>query len=122
MAYTIKQVSDKTGILSSTLRHWAKNGLFPLVERDDNDVRYFSNKDLDWVTLIRCLRQTGLSIDKIRDYIHLCMKGDDTILERYEIMKTQREHLKEIIDEYSKAMEKVEYKVKFYEEDRKSVV
>ncbi|RAZ22579.1 hypothetical protein CHL9752_08900 [Campylobacter hyointestinalis subsp. lawsonii] len=33
MAYTIIEVSKKTGVSPRTLRYWCDNGLFPLIER-----------------------------------------------------------------------------------------
>ena len=114
MAYTIKEVSEKTGVLSSTLRYWARQGLFPFVEKHSN-TRYFSQKDLDWVLIVHCLRQTGLSVEKIKEYIDLCIVGDKTIYQRYEIIKTQKAHLETIIDEYNQALEKIERKVEYYE-------
>ena len=32
MAYTIIEVSQKTGVSPRTLRYWCDNGLFPLIE------------------------------------------------------------------------------------------
>ena len=52
MAYTIIEVEKKTGVSSHTLRFWAKKGLFPFVEKDDNQVKYFSERDVEWVRWI----------------------------------------------------------------------
>ena len=47
--YTIKEVADKMDVSEHTLRFWAKSGFFPFVKRDKNNIRMFSDNDLDWV-------------------------------------------------------------------------
>ena len=116
MAYTIKEVETKTGISSHTLRFWAKNDLFPFIQRDDNNVRYFSEQDLGWVAVVHCLRQSGLSIEQIKEYVDLCLLGDSTLEARLDIIKTQRNETKKIIAQYQKALDKLESKVVFYED------
>ncbi|CAM2843736.1 MerR family transcriptional regulator [Helicobacter burdigaliensis] len=62
MVYTIIEVERKTGVPSRTLMFWADKGVFPYVEKDENGVRYFSKKDLQWVLWVDCYRQIGVSI------------------------------------------------------------
>ena len=58
MAYTIKEVENKTGVSAHTLRYWAKKGLFSHLDRDENNVRYFDERDLQWVALVQCMPPT----------------------------------------------------------------
>lgn len=116
MAYTIKEVEEKTGISSHTLRFWAKSDLFPFVERDDNNVRYFSEQDLGWVAVVHCLRQSGLSVGQIKEYVDLCLKGDSTFEARLAIIQKQRDETQKIIYEYKQALDKLESKVRYYED------
>lgn len=116
MAYTIKEVEEKTGISSHTLRFWAKSNLFPFIERDDNNVRYFSEQDLGWVAVVHCLRQSGLSVGQIKEYVDLCLKGDSTFEARLAIIQKQRDETQKIIYEYKQALDKLESKVQYYED------
>lgn len=47
MAYTIIEVEKLTGISSHTLRFWAKKGLFPFVQKDTHQVKYFADSDVE---------------------------------------------------------------------------
>lgn len=87
MAYTIKEVERQTKISSHTLRFWAKKGLFPFVDRDKNGVKYFSQKDIAWVEWVACLRQTGMSIEDIREYVYLFPKGIKTAPRRKKLLE-----------------------------------
>lgn len=75
MAYTIIEVERKTGVASRTLRFWADKGLFPFVQKDSNGVRYFSEKDVQWVFWIDCYRQIGMSIEDINTTLHYVLRA-----------------------------------------------
>uniref|UniRef100_UPI00254A4198 MerR family transcriptional regulator n=1 Tax=Lactococcus garvieae TaxID=1363 RepID=UPI00254A4198 len=87
---TIKDVSEIMEISPHTLRFYDKKGLFPFVKRNDQNIRIFSENDLEWVYVVKCLRETGLSIAKIRNYIELCIVGDQTIPDRLSLLKKQK--------------------------------
>ena len=112
MAYTIKQVERLTGVNAHTLRYWAKCGLFAHLDRDDNGYRYFSERDLQWVGLVQCMRQTGMSIARVLDFVGLCQKGDITLPERIEMMQAQENEILNTIATYTKALEAVRKKIK----------
>lgn len=85
--YTIKEVAEKLDVSEHTLRFWAKSGFFPFVKRDSNNIRQFSDNDLDWVKIVKCLRSVGTDNKSIKRYINLCIIGDSTIPERYQIIQ-----------------------------------
>ena len=47
MLYTVKEVSEKTGLTPYTIRYYLKEGLLPNVERDSNGTRLFKESDLE---------------------------------------------------------------------------
>lgn len=116
MAYTIIEVERKTGVASRTLRFWADKGLFPFVQKDSNGVRYFSEKDVQWVFWIDCYRQIGMSIEDIKHYITLCAKGESSAQERLEIIQRQRQKTLGDIEKLQVVLEKLDYKVAYYKD------
>ncbi|MDE7316921.1 MAG: MerR family transcriptional regulator [Helicobacter sp.] len=40
------------------IRYWVKKGLFAHLDRDENNVCYFDERDLQWVALMQCMRET----------------------------------------------------------------
>ena len=89
--YTIKEVAEKMDISEHTLRFWAKSGFFPFLTRNDNNVRMFSENDLNWVRIVKCLRSVGTQTKDVKRYIDLCIIGDSTIKERYQIIWIQKQ-------------------------------
>lgn len=113
--YTIKEVAKKMNISEHTIRFWAKSGFFPFVKRDENNIRLFSDDDLNWVKMVKCLRSVGTENKAIKRYIDLCIKGDSTIKERYGIIQTTKEKALKQLEEVKKQLELLEYKEKFYQ-------
>jgi len=114
MAYTIKQVSERTSLSPHTLRYYEKEGLLPLVERSENGRRRFSDEDLEWLGLICCLKSTGMPIRQIRSFVELSKLGDQTLPQRCEILKQHKAHVKEQIRIMKKHLEKVTRKIEFF--------
>ncbi len=114
MHYTIKEVADKMDISEHTLRFWAKSGFFPFITRDKNNVRLFSENDLNWVRIVKCLRSVGTENKAIKRYIDLCIIGDSTIQERYQIILDTKKKAYEQMEELQKQLALLDYKENFY--------
>ena len=112
--YTIKEVAEKMDISEHTLRFWAKSGFFPFVKRNQNNIRQFSDYDLEWVKIVKCLRSVGTENKAIKRYIDLCIVGDSTIEERYKIILDTKEKALMQMDELKKQLAILEYKENFY--------
>ena len=112
--YTIKEVAEKMDISEHTLRFWAKSGFFPFVKRNQNNIRQFSDNDLEWVKIVKCLRSVGTENKAIKRYIDLCIVGDSTIEERYKIILDTKEKALMQMDELKKQLAILEYKESFY--------
>ena len=113
--YTIKEVSEKMEVSEHTLRFWAKSGFFPFVKRNRNNIRLFSDNDLDWVKIVKCLRSVGTENKAIKRYIDLCIKGDSTIKERYRIICDTKQKALKQMQELKQQLDMLDYKEKFYQ-------
>lgn len=113
--YTIKEVAEKMDVSEHTLRFWAKCGFFPFVKRNENNTRLFSDSDLDWVKIVKCLRSVGTENKSIKRYIDLCIAGDSTIAERYDIIKTTKQKALNQMDVLKKQLAILDYKEDFYQ-------
>ena len=116
--YTIKEVADKMDISEHTLRFWAKSGFFPFVKRNENNIRIFSENDLEWVKIVKCLRAVGTENKAIKRYIDLCILGDSTIKERYGIIQNTKKKALEQMEELKQQLALLDYKENFYWQDK----
>ena len=115
MPYTIKDMSELTGLPASTLRYYDKQGLLPNLRRDQNNVRVFTEQDYHHLRLIECLKRSGLSIKDIKTFIDLADKGDTALTERREIFTRRREILRKELADLQDVLGVIEYKCWYYE-------
>ena len=113
MSYTISEAAQKTGLPPSTIRYYDKEGLLPNIKRK-NGIRVFEDMDLRLMGLLTCLKNTGMPINRIRDYVELTSKGDDTLQERYEIIKAQRQFVLDQIEQLQYYLEELDFKDWYY--------
>ena len=114
--YTVKEVAKKMEVSEHTIRFWAKSGFFPFVKRNSNNIRQFEENDLEWVRIVKCLRGVGIDNKSIKKYIELCIIGDSTIKERYDIIRKTREKAQKQMKELKKQLELLNFKENYYNE------
>ncbi|MFC4617895.1 MerR family transcriptional regulator [Camelliibacillus cellulosilyticus] len=68
-------------------------GATPPVNRDSADYRDYDQEDADWVYNTKCMRDIGVSIKRIIEYIDFFKQGDHTILSRKASLIEQRKEL-----------------------------
>lgn len=111
---TIKEVAKAVGESEHTIRYYCKEGLFPFLIRDKNNVRKFTEEDLEGVRIVLCLRDTGMPLSKIKEYMNLCTQGASTLNERLEIIRNQKEKAYLQMQEFQKKIDHLEWKEKHY--------
>lgn len=111
MAYTMKEVVQKTGITPHTLRFYEKEGVLPAVDRDANGIRQFSDHFIDCVETVQALRSTGLPLAEIKQYVELYKCGDRTLPLRKVMLVDQKNKVEEQIARLMKTLEKLNYKL-----------
>jgi len=112
--YTVKDVARIMDISEHTIRFYANKGLFPKMKRNINDVRQFDEDDLRWIQLVICMKSIGTPLKEIKHYIELCLEGDGTIKERYEIILKQKRSALLRMKELKKQMALLDYKENYY--------
>lgn len=116
MEYTIKQVSEKTGLSIFTLRFYDKEGLMPLVKRSASGIRKFTDEDIAWISLICCLRNSGMSIEKIKELMFVCMQGEEAFEDRKRILLEHKEYINQQIKQLQDSLNTIDYKLEHYKE------
>lgn len=115
MTYTTAKAAEKIGISAHTLRFYDKEGLLPNVGRDEHGNRRFTDNDLQWLSLLQCLKNTGMSLKDIKRFAECTTIGDDTIEERLALFESQTENVKQQIAELQRYLGLLEYKLAFYQ-------
>lgn len=115
MGYSISKAADKTGLSTFTLRYYEKEGLLPFVERTPSGTRCFKDSDFEWLAMIQCLKNTGMSIKDIKEFVGWCMEGDGTLEKRLAMFNAQRKEVEARMTEFQSYLEKLDWKIAYYE-------
>lgn len=117
MLYTVGEMAKILGIPASTLRYYDKEGLLPFVERSSGGIRMFTDKDYEWLKVIECLKQSGLSIKEIRAFIDMAQRGDaSSLIERRKLFQDRRDAVKKQLEEMRETLALLEFKCWYYEQ------
>jgi len=114
MLYSMKEACEKTNLTYDTLKFYCNEGLVPNVKRDKNNYRVFDDNNIGWIKSLSCLKNCGMSIAEIKDYLNLCLKGESTIPERQEILRIKEKELENKISEIKDSINYINSKQKFY--------
>ena len=113
---TITEVSKKYNLTQDTLRYYERIGLIPGVNRKKSGVRDYNDEDCRWIEFIKCMRAAGLPIEILIEYVALFQQGDSTTDARKGLLIEQRNQLVARIDDMQKTLERLNFKIKRYEQ------
>ncbi|WP_327110349.1 MerR family transcriptional regulator [Nocardia sp. NBC_01730] len=113
--YSIGAAAERSGLSRDTLRWYERIGLMDYIGRDHAGKRRFSDRDLEWLTLIGRLRTTGMSVADMVRYAELVRAGESTFPERLEMFRNTRSEVLAKIDELRQTLAVLDYKIAVYE-------
>ena len=113
--YTIGQVSEMSGLPISTLRYYDKQGLFPEMERVSG-IRKFSDREMEALRVIECLKKSGLEIKDIKQFMQWCVEGASTYPQRKELFDQQRKIVEAEIAHMNRVLDMLKFKCWYYEQ------
>lgn len=114
MGYTIKEVSEMTGIPATTLRYYDKEGLLPYLERRESGYRSFNDTDLTMLQVVDCLKNTGMSIKDIKQFSEWVQQGDETLQQRYDMFAARKKAVEKQLAELQKILDVINHKIEYY--------
>lgn len=113
---TIAEVGKKYNLTPDTLRYYERIGLISNVPRNKNGIRNYDDKTCKRIEFIKCMRDAGVEIEILIEYISLFEKGKSTVSARKELLEEQRKRLLEKQENINATIDKLNYKIKLYEE------
>lgn len=111
---TIAEVGKKYDISADTLRYYERIGLIQ-VHRRESGIRNYSDTDCARIEFIKCMRNAGLSIEFLQEYMQLFEAGNTTIPERLNLLIRQREILAQKRKEMEETWNRLNQKIEQYD-------
>ena len=113
---TIAEVSKKYNLTQDTIRYYEKEGLIPTIPRTESGIRNFDEESCNWIEFIKCMRNAGLEIEVLKEYVKLFREGKSTVAKRKELLEKQREKLLQKQRYINETLERLNYKINLYDE------
>jgi MerR family transcriptional regulator, aldehyde-responsive regulator len=111
---TPAEMAERTGVTIDTLRYYERENLLVNISRAESGHRRYSEDDVLWVEVLRCLRETGMTIEQLRRYCELGKQGDHTVPERTRQLVEHRTKVEEQIAALHRALELIDHKLDIY--------
>ena len=112
--YTIGQVSEMFNIPISTLRYYDKEGFFPNLKRSSG-IRRFGEQDIEALKVIECLKESGLELKDVKQFIKWATKGSSTYKNRKELFEKRKIAVEQEIRKLQKTLNILQYKCWYYD-------
>lgn len=111
--YTIGRVSKMFGLPVSTLRYYDKEGFFPDLGRRSG-IRRFSEKEVETLRVIECLKKSGMELKDIKTFLDWCAMGASTYPQRLDMFLRRRRAVEEEISRLNGVLDMIDYKCWYY--------
>lgn len=112
--YSIRAFADIFGLTPATVRYYESLGLIS-PQRSVNQRRFYTEKDVDWMRFILHLKNTGMSMEQLQQYVLLRSQGDITITERLELLLQTRDDFLQQQTKLQKHLQILNDKIEWYQ-------
>ena len=109
------EVVERSGFSIDTLRYYERIGLLDRIARSAGGRRQFNEDHLEWLGVLRCLRDTGMPIAEMRRYASSAREGDRTLEERLALLTEHAGRVQHTIDELLCQQEHLNEKIAWYQ-------
>lgn len=113
MTFTPAEAADRTGFSLDTLRYYEREGILAPIARTAGGQRAYTPSDLDWLGLVRCLRDTGMPIAQLKRYSELALDAS-TMEERLALLEAHAVEVQASIDALLAQQQRLREKVAWY--------
>jgi Predicted transcriptional regulators len=110
---TLGQVAEITGLSIDTLRYYEKEGILPTVKRGSKN-RIYGDADIEGINFICCLRNTGMTVKELKQFVQLIPGGENTIGKRVEMLNKQKERIQQEIVQLIRYTSMIDHKIKLF--------
>jgi DNA-binding transcriptional MerR regulator len=116
--YSPGEVAERTGFSLDTLRYYERIGLLHEIDRTPGGQRRFTEHDVLWLLMFRCLRESGMPIAQMLQFAELARGSDETVAERLALLEAHDRRIEEQIAALRVHQEQIRQKIRIYRAKR----
>lgn len=113
----IKQAAEMFGLTVDTLRYYERVGVIPPVHRNESGYRDYKTSNLNWVYLVKSLRNAGVSVESLIEFATLAQLRETENVEaaQKQVLIDQLKELDEKLAEMKQVRDLLVYKIDTYD-------
>lgn len=115
-SFHIGRLAELSGRSEHTIRWYERQGLIPNVGRDRGGRRVYEDGHVEHLMFLEWLRLTGMSVDEMRQFTELSMRGWRTIGQRQDMLKAHRKDVEARIKDLRVALSLIDAKMEYFAE------
>jgi DNA-binding transcriptional MerR regulator len=112
--YSPAETVEITGFSLDTLRYYEKIGLIEPVRRAAGGHRRYSEDDVSWLDMVRCLRGTGMPIAQMQTFAEQVRGGAETIPDRIALLAEHDAAVEAEMARLAEQRQKIQDKIAYY--------
>lgn len=106
----ISEVSKKYGVSPATLRYYEEIQLLPEIYRV-NGYRWYNDRDLERLQFIICMKDSKMSLEKMKIYFDLYDEGNHTLKKRLDLLNAHKEETLNLLKKINNSLDYIDYKI-----------
>lgn len=110
------QTVELTGFSLDTLRYYERIGLIDPVHRAAGGHRRYTQDDVEWLDILRCLRATGMPIARMQEFADQVRAGEHTYADRLALLEEHDRTVAAQMELLALQRDKVRAKIAYYRE------
>lgn len=110
----IGEVAAQFGLTVPTIRYYDQEGLIPNLQKNESGQRVFTAENIDALQIIECLKDSGMAIKDIKQFMQWVSEGDETLYNRRDMFVRLRAQMQEKMNRLQQTMHVLDYKVGYY--------
>jgi DNA-binding transcriptional MerR regulator len=108
------QTVELTGFSLDTLRYYERIGLIDPVHRAAGGHRRYTDDDVEWLDILRCLRATGMPIARMKEFADQVRAGEHTFADRLALLEEHDRTVAAQMALLQEQRDKVRAKIAYY--------
>ena len=114
----IKEVSELFELSPATIRYYEEAKIIPPVTRNLSGYRSFTDRDLNWIYLVKSLRRANVSIESLKEFADYGTKPKtpENQQAQKEILAKQLQEVEDQLEEFIMTRDLLKFKLETYDD------